>query len=142
MQPVILVIHLILALAIIAVVLLQRSEGGGLGIGGGGGGLGDLATARSTANVLTRMTAILAACFMGTSLLLAILAEANAPKASIMDVIEEQNAAVEGSAEAGAAGTATQAEDAAGAAGKAPVGDDADPEVPVTGDEPAAPISE
>lgn len=135
MQPVILVIHLILALAIIAVVLLQRSEGGGLGIGGGGGGLGDLATARSTANVLTRMTAILAACFMGTSLLLAILAEANAPKASIMDVIEEQNAAVEGTAESGAAGAAKQAEDTA-------AGDDADPEVPVAEEEPAAPISE
>ena len=35
MQPVVLVIHLILALAIIGLVLIQRSEGGGLGIGGG-----------------------------------------------------------------------------------------------------------
>lgn len=73
MQNVVLVIHLILALAITGLVLIQRSEGGGLGIGGGGG-MGRLATPRATANLLTRATAICAACFFGTSLLLAILA--------------------------------------------------------------------
>ena len=73
MTAVILVIHLILALAMIGVVLLQRSEGGGLGIGGGGGGggMGGFLSGSSTKNLLTRTTAILAACFMGTSMLLA-----------------------------------------------------------------------
>jgi len=56
------------------VVLLQRSEGGGLGIGGGGGAGGGFMTARGTANLLTRVTAILAACFFATSLVLAIMA--------------------------------------------------------------------
>lgn len=75
MESVVLVIHLILALAIIALVLLQRSEGGGLGIGGGGGGgLGGLASARGTANALTKMTGICAAGFFVTSLTLAVLA--------------------------------------------------------------------
>jgi preprotein translocase subunit SecG len=74
MENVVLVIHLFLALAIIGLVLIQRSEGGGLGIGGGGGGMGRLATAHGTANLLTRATTILGACFFGTSLLLAILA--------------------------------------------------------------------
>ncbi|MEQ8585878.1 MAG: preprotein translocase subunit SecG [Thalassobaculaceae bacterium] len=78
MELIILTVHLMIALALIVTVLLQRSEGGGLGIGGGGGGggggLGSFMSARGTANLLTRTTAILAACFMGTSLTLAILA--------------------------------------------------------------------
>ncbi len=74
MESVVLVIHLILALAIIGLVLLQRSEGGGLGIGGGGGGLGNLASARGTANALTKMTAICAAGFFVTSLTLGVMA--------------------------------------------------------------------
>lgn len=74
MESVVLVIHLILALAIIGLVLLQRSEGGGLGIGGGGGGLGGLASARGTANALTKMTAFCAAAFFITSLTLGVLA--------------------------------------------------------------------
>lgn len=72
METVVLVIHLIVAIAIIALVLLQRSEGGGLGIGGGG--MGNFASARGTANALTRMTAICAAIFFATSLTLGVMA--------------------------------------------------------------------
>ncbi len=72
-QSVVLVIHLILALAIIGLVLLQRSEGGGLGIGNSGG-IGNFASAKGTANALTRMTAIFALGFFITSLSLGILA--------------------------------------------------------------------
>lgn len=74
MQTVIIVIHLMVVLALIGVVLIQRSEGGGLGIGGGGGGGGGFFSARGTANVLTRATAILAGLFFVTSLSLTILA--------------------------------------------------------------------
>jgi preprotein translocase subunit SecG len=76
MQLVVLIIHLILALALIGVVLLQRSEGGALGIGGGsgGGGMSGFLTGRATANLLTRATAVIAALFIGTSMLLAIMA--------------------------------------------------------------------
>lgn len=75
MQTVLIVIHLMVVLALIGVVLIQRSEGGGLGIGGGGGGGGGgFFTARGTANVLTRATAILAAIFFVTSLALTVLA--------------------------------------------------------------------
>jgi preprotein translocase subunit SecG len=74
MTAIVLTIHLMIALALVIVVLLQRSEGGGLGIGGGGGGgMGSFMSARGTANLLTRTTAILAACFMSTSILLAIV---------------------------------------------------------------------
>ena len=93
MQTLVLTIHILIALALIGVVLLQRSEGGGLGIGGGGGG-GGFMTARGTANLLTRVTAILAACFFATSLILAIIAGAGRENASIIDeVINEAPAA-------------------------------------------------
>lgn len=87
MENVILVIHLILALAIILLVLIQRSEGGGLGIGGGGGGggLGNLATAQGTASALTKMTAIAAACFFTTSLILSILAGNHTDRSGILE---------------------------------------------------------
>ncbi len=73
LQSVVLVIHLILACAIIGLVLLQRSEGGGLGIGSGGG-MGALASAQTTASVLSRTTAICATGFFITSLTLGVLA--------------------------------------------------------------------
>ena len=86
MTTVILVIHLILAIAMVGAILLQRSEGGGLGIGGGsGGGMGGFLSGRATANLLTRTTAILAACFFATSLSLAILAGNKKPVESILD---------------------------------------------------------
>ena len=93
MQTLVLTIHILIALALIGVVLLQRSEGGGLGIGGGGGG-GGFMTARGTANLLTRVTAILAACFFATSRILAIMAGAGRENVSIIDeVINETPAA-------------------------------------------------
>lgn len=89
MINVLLIVHLMIAIAMIGVVLLQRSEGGGLGIGGGGGGggggMGGFLTGRGTANLLTRTTAILAACFMTTSILLTILSGARTQPRSILD---------------------------------------------------------
>ncbi|MDM7946366.1 MAG: preprotein translocase subunit SecG [Oceanibaculum nanhaiense] len=92
MTTIILVIHSLLALVLIGIVLIQRSEGGGLGIGGGGGGGGGFMTARGSANFLTRTTAILAACFMATSLVLAILAGGHSQPRSIVDDISTQPA--------------------------------------------------
>ncbi|MFQ5775053.1 MAG: preprotein translocase subunit SecG [Kiloniellaceae bacterium] len=86
MINVLLVIHLMLAIGLIGVVLLQRSEGGGLGIGGGGGGgMSGFLTGRGTANLLTRTTATLAACFMATSILLSILSTRATEPRSILD---------------------------------------------------------
>ena len=88
MITVILVIHLLVALSLIGVVLLQRSEGGGLGIGGGGGGgggMGSFLSGRGTANLLTRTTAVLALCFMVTSMTLTILAGGSNERRSILD---------------------------------------------------------
>src|SRR5215218_10215800 len=70
MQAVLIVVHLMIVLAIIGLVLLQRSEGGGLGIGSSGGFM----TNRGTGNILSKSTAILAAAFFVTSLLLSWIA--------------------------------------------------------------------
>lgn len=99
MDSVVLVIHLFLALGIIGLVLMQRSEGSGLGIGGGGGGgggAGNFASPRGTANFLSRMTAICAAAFFTTSLILGILAGAQTSEdRGILNALEEQPAGVE-----------------------------------------------
>ncbi len=86
MSTVILIIHLLLALALVAVILVQRSEGGGLGIGGGG--MSGFMTSRGTANFLTRTTAILATCFICTSLLLAYLGKKDYQPISILEAEE------------------------------------------------------
>ena len=87
MTAVLLTVHLMIAAGLIVVILLQRSEGGGLGIGGGaGGGMGGFMSARGTANLLTRTTAILAAAFMATSILLAIVADTGS-RGSIVDQV-------------------------------------------------------
>ena len=82
METIVLVIHLILAIALVGTVLLQRSEGGGLGMGGGGMGL---MTVRGTANLLTRTTGILAAGFMATSIILAIMSGNTGERRSILE---------------------------------------------------------
>ena len=85
MNSIVLVIHLILAIALVGAVLLQKSEGGALGMGGGGGGMGGFMTGRGAADLLTRTTAILAVCFMATSMILAILAADTRTQGSILD---------------------------------------------------------
>ena len=67
----VLIVHTLLAIALVAVILLQRSEGGGLGIGGGNAG--GLVSARGAADLMTRLTTIIAGLFILTSLGLAIL---------------------------------------------------------------------
>ena len=85
MQTVILVVHLLIALSLVAFILIQRSEGGALGMGGGGGGGAGFMTGRATADLLTRTTAILAASFFVTSMVLAILANDKSESGSILD---------------------------------------------------------
>jgi preprotein translocase subunit SecG len=81
MQNVILTIHLILALLLIGTVLLQRSEGGGLGMGSGGGAI----SGRAAGTALGKLTWILAACFITTSITLTILAARDAASTSVID---------------------------------------------------------
>ena len=94
MVTVILVIHILIALALVGVILLQRSEGGALGIGGGGGGAGGgMMSSRGAANLLTRATGILAACFIATSITLAILSGGSDGPSSVIETTGPQSPA-------------------------------------------------
>ena len=81
MANVLIVAYLLIVIAMIATILLQRSEGGALGIGGGGG----LMTARGSANLLTRTTAILATLFFITAIGLTVLSELDRDSSGILD---------------------------------------------------------
>ncbi|MBV9859317.1 MAG: preprotein translocase subunit SecG [Alphaproteobacteria bacterium] len=78
-----LVIHVFIAIALVGVILIQKSEGGALGMGGGG--MSGFMTGRSTANLLTRTTAILAGAFMLTSIVLVMLSNRDRVPHSIID---------------------------------------------------------
>ncbi|HSF91207.1 MAG TPA: preprotein translocase subunit SecG [Paracoccaceae bacterium] len=81
MENIVLTIHLLLALALTASVLLQRSEGGMGSLGGGGGGT----SARAPANPLTKVTWVLAAGFLATSIALTIIAATKASQDSVIE---------------------------------------------------------
>ncbi|WP_196258303.1 preprotein translocase subunit SecG [Pelagibacterium limicola] len=81
MATVLIVAYLLIVVAMIVVILLQRSEGGGLGMGGGGGFM----TARGSANLLTRTTAILGTLFMATAIALTIVSQMDRTSTTILD---------------------------------------------------------
>ena len=68
------IIQLILAMLLVILVLLQGSDNEGLGLGGGGGGLGGMMSARGSASLLSRLTALTATLFMVMSVILTIFA--------------------------------------------------------------------
>lgn len=84
MEQILLVVQLLLATALIGMVLLQRSESDGFGLGSGSGN--NFLSGRSSANLMTRTTAILAALFMLNSLALSIVASHRSGD-SIVDAI-------------------------------------------------------
>ena len=73
------IIQLILATLLVILVLLQGTDNEGLGLGGGGG-LGGLMSARGSANLLSRLTAITAALFMIMGVVLTITASVDSEK--------------------------------------------------------------
>ena len=72
------IIQLILALALVVLVLLQGSDNEGLGLGGGT--FGGMMSARGSANLLSRLTAITATLFMVMSVVLTITASVGSEK--------------------------------------------------------------
>ena len=74
------IIQLILAILLVALVLLQGSDNEGLGLGGGGGSMGGMMSARGTANLLSRLTALTATLFMIMSVVLTISASVGSDK--------------------------------------------------------------
>ncbi len=77
-----LVVQAIVAVMLVGVILMQQSEGGGLGMGGSPSGL---MSARGAADFLTRATTVLAALFIGLSILHAVLATRTGSGVSTID---------------------------------------------------------
>lgn len=78
-MTILIIIQLILAIILVALVLLQGSDNEGLGLGGSGG-MGGMMSARGSANLLSRLTAIIATMFMIMSVVLTIAASIGSDK--------------------------------------------------------------
>ena len=86
MDNLILAVNIISAVLLVFAVLLQKSEGGALGIGAS---QDSLISSRSAGNFLTKTTAVLAAIFIVTSVILTILSRDKMPTTSVLEKIEE-----------------------------------------------------
>ena len=78
-MTILIIIQLILAILLVILVLLQGSDNEGLGLGGGGG-VGGMMSARGSANLLSRLTALTATFFMIMSVVLTITASVGSDK--------------------------------------------------------------
>jgi len=105
MDNVLLVAYLLIVIAMIAVILIQRSEGGGLGIGGGGNN--SFMTARGSANVLTRTTAILATLFFLLAIGLTVVKSIERGSTAILDSATQQTQ-TDGTVQTNSDGTLSQ----------------------------------
>ncbi len=75
MQEILLIVLLVVALALVGVILLQQGKGAGMGASFGAGASGTVFGAPGSANVLTRITTVLAIIFFGVALALGYLAD-------------------------------------------------------------------
>jgi preprotein translocase subunit SecG len=119
----ILSVHILLALMIIGLVLMQRGKGAEAGAGFGAGASGTVFGARGTTTLFSRLTAVFAALFFGTSLLLAYLG--TRPSGEPTSVLER-------AAQEQAAASAAKPAAPAPAAAPAPGASSAPPAAPAT----------
>ncbi len=88
LQSFINVVHVCVCVFLILVVLLQQSKGGGLS-GSLGGGAAQVFGGRGAGNFMTRLTGVVAAIFMITSISLAYLSSAGDREMKAFDRLEE-----------------------------------------------------
>mgnify|MGYP003956318305 CR=1 FL=1 len=87
MENLVLTLNIIFAILLVAVVLLQKSEGGALGLGAS---QDSFISSRSAGNFFTKATAIIAALFIVTSVLLTIISQEKIPTTSVLEKVEEK----------------------------------------------------
>ena len=92
------IIQLILAILLVILVLLQGSDNEGLGLGGGSGGVGGMMSARGSANLLSRLTAVTATLFMVMSVILTVFASVGSEK-NVLESLPAINSEAESSQE-------------------------------------------
>ncbi len=95
MHTIFLLIHVIIAVALMALILLQQGKGADAGAAFGSGASSTVFGSRGAASFLSRITAILAASFFSTSLVLAYFAtQASAPE-SVVDRVQMEEEAIQ-----------------------------------------------
>ena len=90
------IIQLILAVVLVILVLLQGSDNEGLGLGGGT--FGGMMSARGSANLLSRLTALTATLFMLMSVVLTVTASVRSDRnvlESLPSMTEEETVPAE-----------------------------------------------
>ena len=92
MENFILLINIISAVLLIIVILLQKSEGGALGIGAS---QESFISSRSASNFLSKITGIIAAIFIITSILMTILSQKEISRTSVLEKVEEKQESTE-----------------------------------------------
>jgi len=113
LYAVILAVHIVVSILLMAVVLLQPGRGAVAASFGGGGGSQALFGGRGATSFLSKATWVLGACFMVTSLILALAISHRhgtaRPKSVLREIpIEAPSGAVPGGTPAGGQGTAPQ----------------------------------
>ena len=87
MENFILIANIIIAVLLVVVILLQKSEGGALGLGGS---QDNFVSSRAAGNFFTKATAVLAALFIITSILLTLFSQKELPTSSVLEKVEEK----------------------------------------------------
>lgn len=86
LHTLLMIVHIVSATCIVALVLVQRGKGADAGAGFGAGASGTVFGARGATTALSRATAVLAALFMVTSLMLAyMVTRAAGPEESLLE---------------------------------------------------------
>ena len=85
MENFILILNIILAVLLVGLILLQKSEGGALGIGAS---QDSFISSRSASSFLTKTTAVIAALFIITSILLTIMSKQGISSSSVLERVE------------------------------------------------------
>ncbi len=103
MEKITLVVHILLAFSVIGLVMIQQGKGADAGASFGGGGSQTVFGGQGSGNFLSRMTAIGAAVFFATSMILAVVASDKAqgindlgiPSQELMETLDQDAPVVE-----------------------------------------------
>ena len=98
MQTLLVIVHLFLALGLVGLILIQHGKGADAGAAFGSGASATVFGAQGSASFLTRTTAILAALFFVTSMVLAYFSAQTRESSGILESLQQP--AVETPAEA------------------------------------------
>ncbi|MEN8179193.1 MAG: preprotein translocase subunit SecG [Pseudomonadota bacterium] len=89
MQTILVVVHLFLAIGLVGLILIQHGKGADAGAAFGSGASGTVFGAQGSTSFLTRTTAILAALFFVTSMVLAYFAaQSRDTTSSVMETMQ------------------------------------------------------